>query len=87
MRPEDYPILSELYDFIEIEYENFDETKPQLYTRETLQQVLLGLHSMCRGADSKFFNGHTNLTSTQLPGVRSKRTAVCGAECAQHDSA
>ena len=30
MRPEDYPILSELYDFIEIEYENFDETKPQL---------------------------------------------------------
>ena len=61
MRPEDYPILSELYDFIEIEYANFDETKPQLYTRETLQQVLLGLHSMCRGADSKFFNGHTNI--------------------------
>ena len=66
MRPEDYPILSELYDFIEIEYENFDESKPQLYTRETLQQVLLGLHSMCRGADSKFFNGHTNLTSTRF---------------------
>ena len=66
MRPDDYPILSELYDFIEIEYENFDETKPQLYTRETLQQVLLGLHSMCRGADSKFFNGHTNLTSTRF---------------------
>ena len=66
MRPEDYPILSELYDFIEIEYENFDETKPQLYTRETLQQILLGLHSMCRGADSKFFNGHTNLTSTRF---------------------
>ena len=66
MRPENYPILSELYDFIEIEYENFDETKPQLYTRETLQQILLGLHSMCRGADSKFFNGHTNLTSTRF---------------------
>ena len=66
MRPEDYPILSELYDFIEIEYENFDETKPQLYTRETLQQILLGLHSMCRSADSKFFNGHTNLTSTRF---------------------
>ena len=66
MRPEDYPALSELYDFIEIEYENFDETKPQLYTRETLQQVLLGLHSMCCGADSKFFNGHTNLTSTRF---------------------
>ena len=66
MRPEDYPILSELYDFIEIEYETFDESKPQLYTRQALQQVLLGLHSMCRGADSKFFNGHTNLTSTRF---------------------
>ena len=66
MRPEDYPILSELYDFIEIEYETFDESKPQLYTRQALQQVLLGLHSMCRGVDSKFFNGHTNLTSTRF---------------------
>lgn len=66
MRPEDYPILSELYDFIEIEYATFDESKPQLYTRQALQQVLLGLHSMCRGADSKFFNGHTNLTSTRF---------------------
>lgn len=66
MRPEDYPILSELYDFIEYEYENYDETQTQLYTRQTLQQVLLGLHSMCRGADSKFFNGHTNLTSTRF---------------------
>lgn len=66
MRPEDYPTLSELYDFIEIAYETFDETKPQLYTRQTLQQVLLGLHSMCRGADAKFFDGHTNLTSTRF---------------------
>ena len=66
MRPEDYPILSELYDFIEIEYENFDETKPQLYTRETLQQILLGLHSMCRGADARFFNGHTNIDRSKF---------------------
>ena len=66
MKSEDYPILSELYDYIEIEYLNFDETKPQLYTKEMLQQVLLGLYSMCRGADAKFFNGHSNLTSTRL---------------------
>ena len=25
--------------------------------------MLLGLYSICRGADSKFFNGHTNITS------------------------
>ena len=66
MKSEDYPILSELYDYIEIEYLNFDETKPQLYTKEMLQQVLLGLYSMCRGADAKFFNGHSNLTSTRF---------------------
>ena len=66
MRSEDYPILSELYDYIEIEYLNFDEQKPQLYTKEMLQQVLLGLYSMCKGADAKFFNGHSNLTSTRF---------------------
>lgn len=66
MQPTDYPVLSELYDFMEIEYETYDESVSQLYTKETLQQVLLGLHSMCRGADAKFFNGHTNLTSTRF---------------------
>lgn len=66
MKSEDYPILSEFYDYIEIEYLNFDEQKPQLYTKEMLQQVLLGLYSMCKGADAKFFNGHSNLTSTRF---------------------
>ena len=27
-----------------------------------LQSILLGLNSMCVGAESKFFNGHTNIT-------------------------
>ena len=31
-----------------------------------LREVLLGLHSMCRGAESKFFNGHTNITSSRF---------------------
>lgn len=35
-----------------------------LYTEETLQEICLGLHSMCRGAESKFFNGHTNVTDS-----------------------
>ena len=34
----------------------------QLYTAEMLQNILLGLHSMCVGSESKFFNGHTNIT-------------------------
>lgn len=58
----DYPILSDFYPFIEQEYKDFDENKRQLYTAEMLQSILLGLNSMCVGAESKFFNGHTNIT-------------------------
>ena len=28
--------------------------------------MLLGLRSMCRGSESKFFNGHTNITSSRF---------------------
>ena len=63
LRPEDYPTLSDLYDLIEAEYKSFDESEHKLYTAPLLQEVLLGLNSICKGADSKFFNGHTNITS------------------------
>ena len=62
MRPEDYPVLSDLYDLIEAEYKSYDPNAHQLYTKQVLQEVLLGLHSMCKGADAQFFNGHTNIT-------------------------
>ncbi|WMJ79039.1 ATP-binding protein [Sedimentibacter sp. MB35-C1] len=63
---EDYPILSNLYELIEDEYKGYDKSKYQLYTAELLQEILLGLHSMCMGAESKFFNGHTNVTSDRF---------------------
>ena len=65
-RPEEYPILSDLYDLIEGEYRNYDAGKHLLYTEKMLQEILLGLHSMCKGADSQFFNGHTNITSSRF---------------------
>lgn len=65
-RPEEYPILSDLYDLIEGEYKNYDAGKHLLYTEKMLQEILLGLHSMCKGADSQFFNGHTNITSSRF---------------------
>jgi len=65
-RPEEYPILSDLYDLIEGEYKNYDASKHLLYTEKMLQEILLGLHSMCKGADSQFFNGHTNITSSRF---------------------
>lgn len=66
LTPNDYPILSDLYAFMEAEYKAFDESKRQLYTAEMLQSILLGLNSMCVGAESKFFNGHTNITDSSL---------------------
>ena len=58
---EDYPIMSDLYELIEKEFMAFDHEKKHLYTEEILQNICLGLHSMCKGAESKYFNGHTNI--------------------------
>lgn len=66
MRSGDYPILSDLYDLIEAEYKSYDMAAHQLYTEQILREVLLGLHSMCKGADAQFFNGHTNITSSRF---------------------
>ncbi len=66
LRPVDYPILSDLYKVIEDAYQNYAEEKNPLYPKELLQEVLLGLHSMCKGAESKFFNGPTNITSSRF---------------------
>ena len=65
MGPTDYPILSDLYDTIEETYQNYDGERA-LYPREMLRDLLLGLHSMCKGADARFFNGHTNISSSRF---------------------
>ena len=62
LKPTDYPILSDLYALIEAEYKDFDTGSRQLYTAELLQEILLGLHSLCKGSEAKFFDGHTNIT-------------------------
>jgi len=66
LKPTDYPILSDLYDLAEAEYKAFDESKRQLYTADTLREICLGLHSLCKGAESNYFNGHTNITSNSF---------------------
>ena len=68
LKPQDYPILSDLYKLIEQEYREYDGNCHQLYTAELLQEILLGLHSMCQGAEAQFFNGHTNVTSSRFIG-------------------
>lgn len=66
LKPQDYPILSDLHKLIEQEYREYDGNCHQLYTAELLQEILLGLHSMCQGAEAQFFNGHTNVTSSRF---------------------
>lgn len=61
LRHEDFPILSDLYEYIDEEYKHFTENRNNIYTRETLREILLLLNSICVGSDSKFFNGHTNI--------------------------
>ena len=62
--PKDYPILSDLYELMEKEYRNYDSKNKELYTGGTLQDTLLGLHSICVGPDSIFFNGHTSIENS-----------------------
>ena len=64
LAPEDYPILSDLYALMEEKLRHYQAGS--LYTRELLQEVLLGLHSLCMGADAPFFNGHTNITGDRF---------------------
>ena len=66
LSPGQFPILSDLYDVIEEAYEHYGDEASPLYPRELLREILLGLHSLCRGAESKFFNGHTNITSSRF---------------------
>ena len=63
---EDYPTMSDFYDLVEKEFMVFDNTKKHLYTEEILQNICLGLHSMCKGAESKYFNGHTNIRDSEF---------------------
>lgn len=66
LKPEDYPVMEDLYNLIEKEYMIFDHEKKRLYTEENLQNICLGLHSMCKGAESKYFNGYTNIKDSKF---------------------
>ena len=59
--PDKFPTMSDFYDLLEEEYDLYDAKKKNLFSEETIQEVCLGLHSMCKGAESKYFNGHTNI--------------------------
>lgn len=61
-KPSEFPVMEDFYKLCEEEFYGYDKQRKYLYTEETLQEVCLGIHSMCVGAESKYFNGHTNIT-------------------------
>ena len=65
-KPSDFPIMEDFYKLCEEEFYGYDRQRKYLYTEETLQEVCLGIHSMCVGAESKYFNGHTNITGSDF---------------------
>lgn len=62
----DFPVMQDFYNLCEEEFMTYDKQRKYLYTEETLQEVCLGIHSMCVGSESKYFNGHTNITDSNL---------------------
>ncbi len=66
LKATDYPILSDFYELVEAEYKAFNPKEKSLYTAENLQNICLGLHSICKGAESKFFDGYTNITDSSF---------------------
>lgn len=65
-KPSDFPIMEDFYKLCEEEFMAYDKQRKYLYTEETLQEVCLGIHSMCVGSESKYFNGHTNITDSNF---------------------
>lgn len=65
-RPADFPIMEDFYKLCEEEFYGYDKQRKYLYTEEILQEVCLGIHSMCVGSESKYFNGHTNITDSNF---------------------
>ena len=44
----------------------YDENEKNLYTEDILREICLGLHSMCVGSESKYFNGYTNIVDDKF---------------------
>ena len=65
-KAQDYPTMSDLYAIVESEYQRYEKGSKSLFTEDLLRELCLGLNSMCVGAESKFFNGHTNITDDKF---------------------
>ena len=61
LKSTNYPIMEDFYELLDREIMEYKDGKEQLYTEQLLKEVRLSLNSMCKGAESIYFNGHTNI--------------------------
>ena len=66
-----WPTLKELYERVEKLYAEFDNVAAETgkilpFNKEAVREVMLGISSICIGADSKYFNGETNIPSDRI---------------------
>ena len=66
LKADDYPVMADLYAMVESEYQRYEKGSKSLFTEDLLRELCLGLNSMCIGAESKFFNGHTNISDDRF---------------------
>ena len=66
LKADDYPVMADLYAMVESEYQRYEKGSKSLFTEDLLRELCLGLNSMCIGAESKFFNGHTNINDDRF---------------------
>lgn len=66
LKPKDYPTMQDFYDICEEEFYSYDPKRKYLYTEDMIQKVCLNIESMCKGAESKYFNGHSNITDDKF---------------------
>lgn len=66
LKPTDYPTMQDFYNICEEEFYTYDSKRKYLYTEDMIQKVCLNIESMCKGAESKYFNGHSNITDDKF---------------------
>ena len=66
LSPIHYPVMAEFYWLCQKEYLEYDPGEKHLYTQEMLREICLGIHSMCVGSESRYFNGHTNIVDDKF---------------------
>ena len=65
--PTDYPIMADLFQLCKFTLEHYDQgSDPELFTKDCLRKITLGIRSICIGAESAYFNGHTNITDSRF---------------------